>query len=262
MTCPASAKSSATRPLGWVLDNWQISGITSFISGAPFTPSFSYRGRTGHYRFRRRRPYQRRRAIANLPESERNFFRNFRTEAFQRPGLRDFGNAGVGILRGPGTNNWDINVNKRIPLVLGGALPAIPDGIVQCLEPYPVLRPVHHGPLRRAGPAGRRQLRRLQLGPSGTHHSVVVESCLLRALRRRSPVVSESSITLKPGLKCVPQVRRNTTLRDFAAVPHRQSMVGSNPQHARVAREKTVHLSAGKPRALRCPESTPADPWP
>jgi hypothetical protein len=29
------------KPAHRVLDNWQISGITSFTSGAPFTPSFS-----------------------------------------------------------------------------------------------------------------------------------------------------------------------------------------------------------------------------
>jgi hypothetical protein len=52
----------------------------------------------------------------NLPKSERNFYRNFNTEAFARPALRDFGNAGVNILRGPGTNNWDFNISKRVPL--------------------------------------------------------------------------------------------------------------------------------------------------
>jgi hypothetical protein len=52
----------------------------------------------------------------NLPAGERDFFRNFRTEAFQRTPRGEFGNAGVGILRGPGTNNWDITLNKRFPL--------------------------------------------------------------------------------------------------------------------------------------------------
>ena len=51
-----------------------------------------------------------------LPKGERDFFRNFRTEAFQRPVRGSFGNAGVGILRGPGTNNWDLTLGKRFPL--------------------------------------------------------------------------------------------------------------------------------------------------
>ena len=37
-----------------------------------------------------------------LSKSERTFFRNFRTEAFARPVRGEFGNVGVGILRGPG----------------------------------------------------------------------------------------------------------------------------------------------------------------
>ncbi|HWR51975.1 MAG TPA: hypothetical protein VN428_12755, partial [Bryobacteraceae bacterium] len=51
-----------------------------------------------------------------LDASERNFNRNFRTEAFARPAKGTFGNAGAGILRGPGTNNWDVSITKRFPL--------------------------------------------------------------------------------------------------------------------------------------------------
>ena len=103
------------KPAAWVLDNWTVSGLTSFISGAAFTPGFSTvdgaditgsaEGAvitvTGDPR---------------LDSSERNYYRNFKTEVFQRTPSRDFGNAGIGILRGPGTNNWDITVGKRVPL--------------------------------------------------------------------------------------------------------------------------------------------------
>lgn len=102
-------------PARWVLDNWQIAGITSFISGTPFTPTFTTADGadiTGSSEGARITvngdPY--------LPKSERDFFRNFRTEAFQRTARGSFGNAGVGILRGPGTNNWDITLSKRFPL--------------------------------------------------------------------------------------------------------------------------------------------------
>lgn len=103
------------KPAAWVLDNWTVSGLTSFISGAAFTPGFSTTDGaditgsaegavitvTGDPR---------------LDSSERNYYRNFKTEVFQRTPSRDFGNAGIGILRGPGTNNWDITVGKRMPL--------------------------------------------------------------------------------------------------------------------------------------------------
>jgi hypothetical protein len=103
------------RPAGWVLDNWQISGITSFISGAPFTPGFSLvdaADLTGSYENARITVV----GDAKLPDDQRTFFRNFNTEAFARTAPRDFGNAGVNILRGPGINNWDINITKRVPL--------------------------------------------------------------------------------------------------------------------------------------------------
>ncbi len=35
---------------------------------------------------------------------------------FRRPARGDFGNAGVGILCGPGVNNWDIAVTKSFPI--------------------------------------------------------------------------------------------------------------------------------------------------
>lgn len=104
-----------SKPAGWVLDNWQISGITSFISGAPFTPGFSTvdgQDMTGSAEGARID------VIANgsLPKSDRTFYRNFNTDAFARPAFKSFGNAGVNILRGPGVNNWDLNVSKRFPL--------------------------------------------------------------------------------------------------------------------------------------------------
>ncbi len=32
---PGLGKRLGSKPLGWILDNWDISGVTSFISGAP-----------------------------------------------------------------------------------------------------------------------------------------------------------------------------------------------------------------------------------
>jgi hypothetical protein len=104
-----------SRPASWILDNWQISGITSFISGSPYTPGFNTvdgADITGSSEGARITligdPY--------LPKSERTFDRNFDTTAFVRTPQREFGNAGIGILRGPGINNWDINITKRVPI--------------------------------------------------------------------------------------------------------------------------------------------------
>src|SRR5207245_9949757 len=53
---------------------------------------------------------------AALATEQRSLFLKFTIAAFARAALREFGNAGVGILRRPGINNWDINLGKRIPL--------------------------------------------------------------------------------------------------------------------------------------------------
>jgi len=103
------------KPAKWMFDNWQISGITSFISGAPFTPGFTTvdgADITGSAEGARIDVI----GNASLPKSERTFYRNFNTDAFARPAAKSFGNAGVNILQGPGINNWDINVGKRMPL--------------------------------------------------------------------------------------------------------------------------------------------------
>jgi hypothetical protein len=102
------------KALNVVFANWQVAGITSFLSGTPFTPGFSTsdgQDITGSSEGARIVVT----GDPRLPKSERTFDRNFITEVFARPGLRDWGNAGTRILRGPGVNNWDMSVSKRIP---------------------------------------------------------------------------------------------------------------------------------------------------
>jgi hypothetical protein len=103
------------KPVGWVLDNWQISGITSLISGSAFTPGFSTvdgEDITGSAEGARITVI----GDPRLDKGERTYYRNFNTDVFRRTPSRNFGNAGLGILRGPGTNNWDISISKRVPL--------------------------------------------------------------------------------------------------------------------------------------------------
>jgi hypothetical protein len=99
----------------WVLDDWQLAGITSFISGSPLGVSVATTdnadiagGGDGV------RPVM----IANpvLPKSERTIERFLNTSAFGRPERNTFGNAPKDVFRGPGTNNWDLSVFKHFPL--------------------------------------------------------------------------------------------------------------------------------------------------
>ncbi len=106
--------SKANPIIDGVFGNWQISGVMSFASGTPFTPGISLSDGadvTGSDEGARVTII----GDPHLPKGERTFERNFKTEAFART-VSGFGNAGIGVLRGPGVNNWDISVSKRVPL--------------------------------------------------------------------------------------------------------------------------------------------------
>ena len=97
------------------LDNWQISGITAFVSGSPSGVGFSTTDAadingggdgtrivvTGK---------------AQLPHGQRTLERWFDPTVFARPAVGDPGNAPRDVFRLPGFNNWDIALVKRIPL--------------------------------------------------------------------------------------------------------------------------------------------------
>jgi hypothetical protein len=92
-----------------VLAGWQVSGITRFQSGSPltvFAPGDTAGIGTGG---------QRPNLIAD-PSGSKSFSQWFNTNAFAIPAPLTFGNAGVGIIRGPGINNWDFAVYKMIPM--------------------------------------------------------------------------------------------------------------------------------------------------
>lgn len=102
------------------LDGWEISGITSLISGSPLGIGYelvqaadltggggagvdSRVNLTGN---------------ANLPKGERTELRHFRTEVVKPPTRAEFGigNAPKDIIRGPGINNFDISLFKNFKL--------------------------------------------------------------------------------------------------------------------------------------------------
>jgi hypothetical protein len=95
--------------------NWQLSGVTTFATGTPrgvglaTTDNADLNGGGDGTRT----------VVIDtvpLPRGERTFDRWFNTEAFARPARGDFGNAAPTLFRGPGVNNWDLNVMKRIPV--------------------------------------------------------------------------------------------------------------------------------------------------
>ncbi len=115
---PKLGQRIGNKVVGAVTDNWSITGVTSFSSGAPFTPGMSTTSTvdlTGSSEGAKISVV----GPATLGKSEKSFYRNFNTKAFALTPVGSFGNAGVNILRGPGNNNWDISLRKSIPVGLG-----------------------------------------------------------------------------------------------------------------------------------------------
>ncbi|HTM47133.1 MAG TPA: TonB-dependent receptor [Bryobacteraceae bacterium] len=103
-------------PAHWTLDGWEVSGIASFVSGAPLGMGFttvSAVDTTGT-------PSQGARVNLTgnpvLPKGDRTFYQNFRTDVFAAPAVGTFGNAARSVIRGPGTNNFDIAIFKNFPV--------------------------------------------------------------------------------------------------------------------------------------------------
>ena len=103
------------RAARYLFDNWQLSGITTFASGVPSGISLTTTdgaditgGGDGVRVLVLDRPV--------LPRGQRSFYRWFNTLAFGRPPVGSFGNAAATVFRGPGINNWDLTINKNIPV--------------------------------------------------------------------------------------------------------------------------------------------------
>ncbi len=112
---PKATKLVNNKVLGVIADNWQLSGIASFVSGGPSGLSLSTTtgldipgGGDGA------RPL----VLSNpiLPKSQRSLLGYFNTSVFAMPALGTYGNAPRDVVRGPGINNIDMSVFKYFPI--------------------------------------------------------------------------------------------------------------------------------------------------
>lgn len=103
-----------------VFDNWQISGLTTFTSGAPLGIGYSLVSGADLVGASGAGIDSRINVLKNpvLPKSERTELRHFDTTAFAPPTRAEFGigNAPKDVLRGPGINVFDFTVIKNIPV--------------------------------------------------------------------------------------------------------------------------------------------------
>jgi hypothetical protein len=116
------------RAAKWVLDNWEVSGVTSFVSGSPFTPGLGWTTSpdvTGSAEGARVN------IVGSCQASgTHTFYQWFNTSmaappvigAWGNPNvtMANFGNASVNVCTGPGINNWDLAISKRFPLLREG----------------------------------------------------------------------------------------------------------------------------------------------
>lgn len=100
----------------WTLNGWEIGGINAFISGSPTGVGFTTTNNADITGTSSQGP--RIDVVGNpvLPKSERTFAMNFRTDVFRLPRVGTLGNAGRTLLRGPGTENWDLSAYKTFPI--------------------------------------------------------------------------------------------------------------------------------------------------
>jgi len=118
---PRPGKALNLRPLGWITDNWTLSGITGFSSGSPFTPGFTTTNGldiTGSGSEGARinvvgNP------LANVPQGTPGLPHGrifFNPAAFAEPAIGTIGSAGVNIMYGPGYINWDMSLGRRVSI--------------------------------------------------------------------------------------------------------------------------------------------------
>ena len=103
----------------WVLDNWDIAGVTTFTSGAPLGIGYSLvtgadivggggAGVDSRVNLT---------GDPNLPKDQRTIYRHFNTDVVRPPTREEFGigTAPKDPIRGPGVNVFDFSVYKNIP---------------------------------------------------------------------------------------------------------------------------------------------------
>ncbi len=112
---PRISKLTNEVALKTLFDNWRISGIATFVSGAPSSIGFSTTtgvdligGGDGQRIVLTCNP--------TLPKSEQTFDRFFNTSCASLPPSGYSGNAGRNYFHGPGTNNWNMSIFRTVKI--------------------------------------------------------------------------------------------------------------------------------------------------
>jgi hypothetical protein len=121
---PKPGKMTGYRPLGWVTDNWELSGVTRMMTGTPVTPGYSLisglNSPTGTPSDSARMevinptaPLASRFGPPPEPAGQASATSAAWLSTSPAP---QFGNLGQNVLTLPGTNNWDISLYRTITI--------------------------------------------------------------------------------------------------------------------------------------------------
>lgn len=111
---PRATKLLPNRVIGFIADDWQLSGVTQLVSGIPQAITFTTTDSTD---LTGGGDGQRVNVVGNGSLNGGTFYQWFNPTAFARPGKNDPGNAGKYNVRAPGVSNWDMALSKRFPIV-------------------------------------------------------------------------------------------------------------------------------------------------
>ncbi|HYM08622.1 MAG TPA: TonB-dependent receptor [Terriglobales bacterium] len=112
-TLPKLSKLLPNPVIHQAFDNWEFSGITNFSSGLPQTVGLST---TDNADITGGGDGTRTVIVGAIPTSNPGLYKWFNTAAFARPPQGYRGNAPLRPFRGPGVNNFDLNLMKSFPL--------------------------------------------------------------------------------------------------------------------------------------------------
>jgi hypothetical protein len=125
---PKPGRATGVRPLGWVADNWELSGVARFLTGAPITPGYSLitgiTTPTGTPSDSARMEVINPGAPLSVRFGPPPEPAGQATVANAGPWLSSstapqFGNLGKNTMTGSGTENWDLSLYRIIPFKEG-----------------------------------------------------------------------------------------------------------------------------------------------
>jgi hypothetical protein len=109
---PGATKLVKNRFVGAIGDHWELSGVASFISGAPSGITLST---TNGLDIPGGGDGVRTLVLSNpiLPKDKQSLLQYFNTSVFAMPAIGTAGDAPRDVVRGPGTNNFDMDIFKN-----------------------------------------------------------------------------------------------------------------------------------------------------